>query len=583
MIKFIHNHELENYEAKRYRVPNTEVQQAFLKMFEDGINAAAALKCFKDQIMQKCNDAVDYLHAVSDRSICPDLHWVYKFYQKACERKFGSVKNREALQSLKTFVSQQDSSICRMKELPNGNFVVAIYTKLMQRISAWSTAAEVLFLDATGSADRFGLKVFLLVINPNCGGCPIGVVISSSETEEAITEAISLYLGMTDSSSFGGKRGPENLISDDCTAEINALMRIFPKACHYLSIFHVLQAVYRYLVSSKNVISKCKKIRHLVYEYMKLMVYAENEEKLLNAFDELLKLCPDDESRSYFEGLFSRREKWATCYRKKSYLRGSNTNKFNERQMRVIKENILNRLRAQSPAELVHYFLTDYDKYYSMKLIDISIDQNNEYVKSNSLLNSNDENYKFKKINDLQYTVFDNEKGVEYDINTQNGTCSCFVGGIEAYCEHQKMLSTHIGITHPLYYLSTEHARSDLFFTATGKSASENFFSPLQQTDDPLKGISNMGECCPQHCSVDVDADVSVTEHKENIVIINDEGKLAIRDTFLESFSELFEKFSYSDNVMTAISQATRELSNLQNGSEADVISAWNTFNKYNC
>ena len=82
-------------------------------------------------------------------------------------------------------------------------------------------------------------------------GVPLGVSITSSSIEEAYTAGFRL---MTDSfvdSAFGGRLLPSVFMTDDSDAERNVLKAISPGSDSKLYLFHVAQALWRWLWDAK--------------------------------------------------------------------------------------------------------------------------------------------------------------------------------------------------------------------------------------------------------------------------------------------------------------------------------------------
>lgn len=173
--------------------------------------------------------------------------------------------------------SERCAEFCSLGE----NFIVIIVSPLMKRILQHvSTSSEVLFVDSSGNVDRYGCKVFMLMINSCCGGLPVGCIIMSSETESVLTHAIHLYSTFLCDNSFNGQgiRSPIIIMSDDCTAERNSFHAVFPDSHLLLCIFHVLQAAWRFVCNNQNLIPLAK--RQEMYFYIKSMVYADTEKHL---------------------------------------------------------------------------------------------------------------------------------------------------------------------------------------------------------------------------------------------------------------------------------------------------------------
>ena len=172
----------------------------------------------------------------------------------------------------------------------DGQLIVAICTPLMHRVhTLHKQSGELCFMDASSNMDRHGCKVFLILTHSSAGGLPVGVLITTSETESTIKAALDLYTSILPGDCFGGRglAGPKVFITDDCTAEKNALKRVFPNAVLVLCIFHVLQATWRWLWSQSNNISKEQRPNHLMH--MKRMMYARSQKDLESLYKDTLQ------------------------------------------------------------------------------------------------------------------------------------------------------------------------------------------------------------------------------------------------------------------------------------------------------
>lgn len=90
------------------------------------------------------------------------------------------------------------------------------------------------------------------------GGLPLGCIVTTSLSTEAIEKGLALLLEILPSSAFGGKGhlGPQVFMTDHSDPEINALRTIFPEALILLCAFHLLQAFWRWLFEKKNQVDK---------------------------------------------------------------------------------------------------------------------------------------------------------------------------------------------------------------------------------------------------------------------------------------------------------------------------------------
>ena len=136
------------------------------------------------------------------------------------------------------------------------------------------------FMDASSNMDRHGCSVFLLLTHSCVGGLPLGVLITSSESKATITAALKLYTSILPEQCFGGRgqQGPKLFMTDDCTAQHNAIRNVVPDATCLLCVFHVLQATWRWLWDNRNQIPKDDRPNHLVH--LKRILYADTQEEM---------------------------------------------------------------------------------------------------------------------------------------------------------------------------------------------------------------------------------------------------------------------------------------------------------------
>jgi hypothetical protein len=161
------------------------------------------------------------------------------------------------------------------------NLIIAFVTPLMLRVhTKLKHSGEMVFIDASGTMDHHNCRVFLLLTHSSAGGLPLGCFITTSESREVIELALNLYNDLLDDACyFGrGKSGPCVIMTDDSAAERLALAAVYPNSTILLCIFHILQALWRFLWDAKNGVKK--EDRPAIFSQMKAMVYAESEAQL---------------------------------------------------------------------------------------------------------------------------------------------------------------------------------------------------------------------------------------------------------------------------------------------------------------
>ena len=129
--------------------------------------------------------------------------------------------------------------------LEDGNpWSVLVITPTMKRARKLTAAKEIVFCDTSSSCDTKSTAVTVISIATKAGAVPIASLLHSDLTEEYYPDC------------FGGSYSPQSFMTDDRTAEKNALRRVWPEATKLLCQFHVAQAEWRWLLDSKNNISQ---------------------------------------------------------------------------------------------------------------------------------------------------------------------------------------------------------------------------------------------------------------------------------------------------------------------------------------
>ena len=137
-------------------------------------------------------------------------------------------------------------------------------------------SAEMCFIDSTGNLDRHGCRVFVLLTHNVAGGVPLGIIVTTSESKEIICEGLELLKSILPDDAFRGcgLQGLHMFLTDDSTSERQAIHRPFPQTILMLCIFHLLQALWRWLWDGIHNIKK--ENRPELFGLVKDMVFAED-------------------------------------------------------------------------------------------------------------------------------------------------------------------------------------------------------------------------------------------------------------------------------------------------------------------
>ena len=159
---------------------------------------------------------------------------------------------------IKSYNSEQGMECVKISQ-EAGKIAIAACTPMMRRIhEGHSNSGELVFIDASGGMDRYDCRIFLLLTHSPAGGLPLGCLITTSESKETIISALKLFNEVMPKKAFfgRGKKGPEVFLTDDSETERRRLNAVYPDAKVVLCVFHLLQALWRYLWQAKMPFSR---------------------------------------------------------------------------------------------------------------------------------------------------------------------------------------------------------------------------------------------------------------------------------------------------------------------------------------
>ena len=127
---------------------------------------------------------------------------------------------------------------------------LVIQTPLMSRVnSEIAEAKDCLFIDSTASVDLINTSLTIMATSSSVGVLPVCIAIHSNQREACYTSVFRIAQQQFNVSA-------KAFITDDCDAERNAIKNVWPDGELVLCIFHILQAIWRYIIDSKHHIPK---------------------------------------------------------------------------------------------------------------------------------------------------------------------------------------------------------------------------------------------------------------------------------------------------------------------------------------
>lgn len=439
-------------------------------MYEDGATPADALRYFKIHVKTQLSEK-EFAQYATDRSKVPDYDWARHFFHKTVKKKYDSKKSPEYLELIKQTVESNASKdlFCTVSELDDSNFFLVIVTPLMKHVLQTEQSKDFMFIDSCGNVERFGLKVFLLFTKIHSNEAPVGVIITSHDLTLNLIRAFTTYLDSLSPDAFGGnyKKGPSFVLTDNEPSEIAAAKSVFSSSGDYVCTPHFLRFCHRWLLKPKNEVNGTD--RKSIYSLVRQMVYASDERTFSRVFTTLTQNYENHTPVNRFaRQLFEKRKKWAHCFRTDPILKNNDTDCLMNFELRILKEQIFEKIKSQSASQLVNFVVTDFNDFYKQKFIDCCL-SNMRYFTTKDLTKDDLNNYVIIQVSDSLFVVYSKSKSIKYVINADIGVCTCYIGATGNFCKHQQLLSNSKKAFYtPIEYPNDDDTKSMLYFIATG-------------------------------------------------------------------------------------------------------------------
>lgn len=307
-----------------------------------------------------------------------------------------------------------------------------ICTPIMKRVHKHiENASQIVFMDSSGTVDRDGSRIFVLLTDSECGALPLGLMITTSESVEAIKCGFNIIKELVGANIFGGhEEGPNVFMTDDSLAEQKAVEDMWPAAKRLLCIFHVLQAVYRWLSKAKNGIPKEKQMT--IYNDFRKILYAVNLNDMVEKYKRAME--SGKQYANYIAYLnnywWPKRKSWVKAYRNSLKIYNNHTNNYAESTIRQIKDKIFSRVKAFNVVQMTDFMITKFEQYNERKLLDASSNRMRKnplyrHIKMPSM-------EIVQRISKLDENIFavpsETTKDLIYIVNTEVLICSCLEG-----------------------------------------------------------------------------------------------------------------------------------------------------------
>ncbi|XP_056102717.1 uncharacterized protein si:dkey-75a21.2 [Rhinichthys klamathensis goyatoka] len=93
-----HNHRLNTAEVMRWRDVSNDTIEKLHQLYRTGHSPSSALKSIKYNLQEEEGD--NYIYAIADRSICPDLQFCYRLYYKLFQKSYAEPAEKDISEEL---------------------------------------------------------------------------------------------------------------------------------------------------------------------------------------------------------------------------------------------------------------------------------------------------------------------------------------------------------------------------------------------------------------------------------------------------------------------------------------------------
>ncbi|CAB5326218.1 unnamed protein product [Rhizophagus irregularis] len=488
-IKFTHNHVINSAELLSFRHVNEKVCEKFLQLFKDGYSPASAMYVHEDELYLSSTDEQDLLVLLVDQANNPDYDYIAKLFQKYRETSLGDRNGSLMFRRLVDVVNEYNSSgrekaILQEYDSCTGKaLILCVVTGLMSRVhEKISQSGEICYVDASASFEPLNTSITLLCTSCAVRALPLGLFITSDELEITLEKALNLLKSILPQHAFFGRGpllGPKIILTDDSSAECNALELCWPEGIRLLCSFHVLQAFWRWLHNSKH-----KEDQVTIMAKMKEILYAQTGSDMYTHYDKFKQQFYHHypQLRKHFELLWKRRCFWALSFRSELHMRGNNINNYIERSFGILKDIVFARTQAYNCVQVFQFVTTTMERFYALRLLSLAHRHTGHLQIAKHFLCSgwntvNMDTIQKSNVEHEFYVKSVNNANLFYTVNSEISTCICPISASGAPCKHQGTVSVKFHISTFNFLPSLTSSDRMLYaYIALGYTAKDNSF-----------------------------------------------------------------------------------------------------------
>ena len=496
-LHFDHNHAIVCADALRHRKPLQEVKEKFLELFHAGHTAFTALTTHKMDLLKEYGD--EFYKKCGDGAYLPDRYRVYYWYKNEFIKSYGDSSDADMFHRLteqaKNFNDAHGEKCVHVEKFKK-EIIVVIITPLMKRNHKIAEAGDIVGIDSGRGYDRHNTAIWHITTRCFTTTVPLGLILTNSESVDVLTKALQIYKDMLPEDCFGGRGrelGPQVIIRDGSDTEGTSIQVVWPLVIQLLCIFHVLQALWRWMFASENGIRLSDRphmlclFRDILYD-----TTSDLEKSIKKMFqDKIVKKYKNYISHIKLEYMPTIKL-WALQHRVNLPVHGMLTNNVTESSIKQSKEHVFQRIKAFNIPQTLDFILTRYEKMYEIKMCIFASNRSAGFHKGGYIHDpkKGPDASKITRI-DEKMAIFkvpsEFTKNKFYIVNLDLGVCQCESGKWGATCKHQnvaayvsKSASTNV------IPVNNPQMRQKMYTLATGNtSINKDWFRQLKPTSLP--------------------------------------------------------------------------------------------------
>lgn len=444
-----------------------DVRRKFREMFVGGYSLTMALNTHQSDLLEEYADEYDDI--LNDRFMCPDMEWIAKFHGDF-HQTYGEFSTEKVLSNLQSVVAKLNSGEGKAKlQVINEDIIIVICTPIMQRAHSLKSAGEIVFVDSSGFMERCKCYVYVFMAYSCAEGLPLGVMITTSDTEEILTSALKLFVEILPEKAFGqnGKSGPEMFLTANNDSEQESIKTVFPQSNLLLCSFHMLHCLWRWLWDQENNVDEADRctLFSLAFNIMKTTTAQEFTSCFaFTLTNEVVTKYP--QFQAYFQELSGMSARWAVCFKNEILDKDKEISAI-EMASHILRDKIF-LTRAYNILQLFEFYVEDMEAYYRQKITHCISDTLEAFLQSTYKI-------EMRMIDDLevnalptgQYRVLNSKSSRAYFVDMNVGVCSCPLGLIGTRCKHQYALAVLKNIEFSAGVPDDETIKKELYWIAT--------------------------------------------------------------------------------------------------------------------